>query len=305
MLDTAKASGILVTGMKTVKKYTACAKRVCTWGFCAVILLLYAACWKVPPPDAIVRRCFDAMVACDHERAYNLFSFDDRSVMSMDDFIRKQESSMQNPDTALYSADSVVCDITNITVLQDTAVVTAHIFVPAPAETRFTLMFHTIHEKRIVDTPSGMQDEGDTYSSAMITGDVVLVREPGGWRIFSDWETQLAKEAQAAQERLDYMQKFIRISHITIHEGTYDRGTYLTARVKNSGQRIVSDIELLIVCINRDGKPRFSVSVRPVTSTSNPLGPGVQKSFKADLSSAPKDWAKIVSIKPVNCSFAD
>jgi hypothetical protein len=82
--------------------------------------------------------------------------------------------------------------------------------------------------------------------------------------------------------------------------------------VKNNGDRSLSQVEITIYCLNRDGKAVFEKAYHPVLvsslgfgSDNQPLKPGYSRQFGVRLDDAPSDWAGEVDIKVTAVEFAD
>ena len=82
--------------------------------------------------------------------------------------------------------------------------------------------------------------------------------------------------------------------------------------IKNGGNRALSDVELTIYCLDKNGSSIFEKSHHPVHAsdvslvTSNlPLKPGYSRRFEVIINDAPSEWSGKVEVKVTKIEFTD
>lgn len=87
--------------------------------------------------------------------------------------------------------------------------------------------------------------------------------------------------------------------------------TGVWGEVKNTGDRTLKSVEIVIYCLGPGGKPVFEKTYSPVLVTdtplfgqdNQPLRPGYSQKFGVKLDDAPSDWTKKVEVKVTNIAF--
>jgi hypothetical protein len=80
--------------------------------------------------------------------------------------------------------------------------------------------------------------------------------------------------------------------------------------IKNTGDKTLKEVELLIYCLGPDGRPIFEKSYHPVNvsefsfgDANQPLKPGYSRQFGVKMEDAPSEWTKKIDVKVVSVGF--
>lgn len=86
----------------------------------------------------------------------------------------------------------------------------------------------------------------------------------------------------------------------------------VVGELKNGGDRVVSDVEITIYCLDKNGRPIFEKLYHPVNTsdvslTSSPLAlkPGYSRRFEAIINDAPSEWSGKVEVKVTKIEFTE
>ncbi len=116
-----------------------------------------------------------------------------------------------------------------------------------------------------------------------------------------------AKSGSAAE--VAYIEKVL-VRNVRVGKSVLDEaGAW--GEVKNSGDRTLKKVDLVIYCLGADGKPVFEKTFSPVWVTevsmpgdeNEPLKPGYSRQFGVKLDDAPSDWSKRVEVKVTGVEF--
>ncbi len=95
----------------------------------------------------------------------------------------------------------------------------------------------------------------------------------------------------------------VHVSKTYLGEGVF-------GEIKNSGDRVLKEVEITIFCLDTEGKPVFETKYHPVLvsgfgigDAAEPLKPGYSRQFGVKLDSAPSDWSKKVDVKVTSVEF--
>lgn len=111
-------------------------------------------------------------------------------------------------------------------------------------------------------------------------------------------------------EELEYIAK-IELRNLKIGDSVLgDRGIF--GEVKNLGERTLTEVEIIVYCLDKQGQPVFDDTFHPVLVTkfsfggdNNPLKPNYSRKFGFRLDDAPSEWSGEVEVKVVNVEFAE
>ncbi len=93
---------------------------------------------------------------------------------------------------------------------------------------------------------------------------------------------------------------------------------YLFGEIKNTGDKTVTNVKMIIYCLDANGKAVYEKDFAPIVEKFNPyalaglgmnidsndpLKPNYSSKFGVNLNSAPSDWAKKVKIKITDVKF--
>lgn len=269
-----------------------------------LFMLLSIFCQPSDNPQKIITKCVDAIIAGSFDKAYGYFSFKDKNTKSLSEFV--QELALNQADSGIIAltADRIDYVIVDIATSNDSARATLKITIPAIMSRRLSYLFADVYKETKIDYLIDSK-KNHIYILAL-EGQVRLIKEMEGWRIYGNWQKIRDREEKEAQMILEYIKSYIKIiESIKICEYQDTRKIFLEGMVKNTGGKTLEDVELMITCYNKNEKPCYILSEHPVNANEKPLRPKKIRKFKIDLSAAPADWAKNVEIKIVNCKFSD
>lgn len=270
---------------------------------CAVTALLINRCQKSSDPKMALSGYLDAVITGNYKEAYDFFSFEDRSVKSLTEFMKEHELSAAEIDIVNMSKDYIMYDIKKVSVMDDSAKAIVKITMPEIMVKQFKPLLPIISRQRRIDSLIDPRNN-KKFSIITLTGSVLMMKEFNGWRVYGNWEEQRKKEAEESKIRLKYIQSQLKIKNVKIREYQGDRRTYLTATIKNLGQKTLKEVVVFVVCLNKDNKACYSVTEQSISETVKPISPKASRKIKIDLTNAPPDWSRRVEISVVNCKFA-
>jgi hypothetical protein len=104
------------------------------------------------------------------------------------------------------------------------------------------------------------------------------------------------------------------LSHVTVSGVRVARSvlgqTGVFGEIKNTGDRMLKEVEITIYCLGRDGKPVFEKTYYPVLVTDmsfgderKPLKPGYSRTFGVKMDDAPSEWTRKVDVKVTSVKF--
>lgn len=262
-----------------------------------LILGVIIGCPKPPAPDAVAAKFWQEVLAAEFEKAYDRFSFMDRAVMSREEFVQnlafKPEESSVFRVTRKITSFRIVED----TIAADSAQIMVNITVPEAIKDKYRRLLWKVTREIPADT---------MHAPRMVTieGRNRLVREDNAWFIFGDWETERKIAGILAQERLDYLAK-LKIRNVKVREDQNVRKSYLTFDLVNTGSRDIKFAQLLVTCLNKEGRACQVLTEIPVSDKTRPLVPGERRRVKLDLSTTPVEWNMQTEIRVVDCGFAE
>lgn len=271
--------------------------------FTSFFILITAGCQSSNNPRRTLTNFLDAIIKNDYEEAYSYFSFKDRYRKSLTEFVQEQKLSTTETDTVAISNYRRSYEISSLAIMTDSAKAIVKITIPEMMIKNFNLLFYEVSKKLKVDSLTTPQNK--RFYIITLEGLFYLIKEPEGWRVYGNWEGQRKKAAEESRIRLEYIQKYLTIKNIKIREYQPAGKIYLTATIKNSGEKILKEVEILIVCLNSYNKPCHILSEHPVSEYSKPLKPKEGRKFELNLTTASSDWTKRVEFKIVNCEFAE
>jgi len=115
--------------------------------------------------------------------------------------------------------------------------------------------------------------------------------------------------ATAEAERQAYLSN-IELRDVRVGRSVLDEpGVF--GEVKNTGDRTLSKVTIVVYCLGGDGRPVYEKTFSPVLVTDSPfndaepLKPNYAEKFGYSLEDAPSDWSGRVTAKVTNVAFAD
>lgn len=262
-----------------------------------LILGIFAGCSKPPLPGPAAVKFWQEVLNAEFEKAYDRFSFNDRAVMSRDEFI--QGFAFNSDDSSVFRVSKKFTSIQvgEHTIAADSAQVFVTISIPeALAEKYRGLLWRVTREVPgdTVQTPRMVTLEGWNR----------LVREENAWFIFGDWETARKIAGKLAQERVDYLPK-LKIENVRVREDQNVRKYYLTFDLVNAGPRTLKFAQVLVTCLNSDNRACQVLTENPVSDKTRPLAAGERRRVRLDLTAAAVEWNLRTEIKAVDCGFTE
>jgi hypothetical protein len=108
----------------------------------------------------------------------------------------------------------------------------------------------------------------------------------------------------------DYREKII-VMGVIVEPMTLGRKG-VVGELKNTGNRALSDVEITIYCLDKNGSPIFEKLYHPVLasdvlfgSSSYPLKPGYSRRFEVIINDAPSEWSGKVEVKVTKVAFTE
>jgi len=268
------------------------------------LIILNILCQPSEVPVNTITKCIEAMTRGDYKTAYNYFSFIDKSTKTEPEFVRENEFSKIDSQLMTLTSNRIEYKIFDTTIYKDSILAILKITIPEIMRERMRYFFATPYKEKKID--SLITAEKKCINFFTIEGQVQLIKEIEGWRIYGNWRRIRDEEAKKSQVVIDYIRDSIKIAkNIRIREFQDTRRVCLEGSLKNYGKRILCDVEVMIICYEKNRKPCYILSIHPVNENEKPLKPGKSKIFQVDLSTAPATWTKEVDIKVVNCKFKD
>ena len=86
---------------------------------------------------------------------------------------------------------------------------------------------------------------------------------------------------------------------------------WVFGEIKNTGDKTLKKVEIIVYCLDAKGQPVFEKSSHPVSVSERSSGnneslkPNYSHKFGVELDHVPSDWGKIVDIKITNIEFMD
>jgi len=267
-----------------------------------LIFVFQTVCTRQVPPRERLVGFLDSLKVKNFKSAYDYCAFKDRYTKSADEFVAgfkqydKEVSSNGIEGFVMsYSIDSTQTK-------KDAFLAFTKITALDLGTSPYRSLFFSVFAEPITDS---VKNKKNAYVYAVTyDGVLCLVKEHEGWGVYARWEEQRLRDAEESRIRVEYINNSLKISNRKVSVYPNDRA-YLTAMIKNTGTRTVLDVELMIVCLDKDGKPCDILTEHPVRKHAAPLLPGKTRKFKVDLSSAPGEWAKTVDVKIVNCFLGE
>lgn len=266
-------------------------------------VLLHLSCPRSEDAKNCLTECLQAIVRADFKAVYGYFSFEDKSVKSLEEFLKDQAMTREESEIAHSCGPIMSYDIKSLDRIGDSAVAVVSMVVPDVVANRLSFLFTEVERIHVVDTIT--TSHGRSIFVSQVQGSVFLIHEHDGWRVHGRWEKKRIEEAKEALIRSAYIEDSITVKQIKVYGKRRDRDAYLTALVLNNGNRALSKIELLISFLDRQKKAIYSLTSVPVSDNTLPLRAGEKRAFREALTGIPANWASIVEIRVVNCRFFD
>ena len=272
--------------------------------FFVALAFLTIGCSSRSDPKKTLSNFLEALKTNDYQRVYNYFAFKDRYTKSEAEFVKDFEIVFKETTSAGITDVQVSFLIDSMTVGRDSAKAFVKITAPEIMSKQLGTLFFSVFKQLHTDSLVTAQ-KTKTYVTT-IAGLICIIKEQQeGWCIYANWEEQRRKEAEDAQYRLEYIASHLQIKNQRIKVYLNSNKMQLTGLLKNSGQKALKDVEIFIVCLDRNHKPCYILNKHPVAEDAKPLTPGEARRFSIDLSTAPGEWSKAVDIKVVNCKFKE
>ena len=266
------------------------------------MLLFVNSCPRQTPPRERLVEFLDSLMAKNYQSAYDHCAFKDRYTKSADEFIAGFKQHDDEVSSNGIEGSVIFYNIDSTHAQKDTFLAFTKITALDLGASPYRNLFFSVLSEPITDS---VKNRKSAYVYAVTyEGVICLIKEHEGWGVYARWEEQRLRDAEESRVRVEYIKNGLKISNrkISVYP---DARAYLTAVLKNTGIRTVLDAELMIVCLDKDGKPCDILTEHPVRKHAAPLLPGKTRKFKVDLSSAPGEWAKAVDVKIVNCFLGE
>ncbi len=268
-----------------------------------LFLLFVNSCTRQAPPRERLVEFLDSLKAKNYEAAYDHCAFKDRYTKSAEEFVAgfKQYDDEVGSNGIEGSAISYSIDSTQAK--KDTFLAFTKLTALDLGNSPHGGLFSLVFSELITDS---VKNKKSAYVyTVTYEGAICLIKEHEGWGVYARWEEQRLRDAEESRIRVEYIKNGLKILKRKLLVYPDANKAYLTAVLKNTGTRTVLDVELMIVCLDKDGKPCDILTEHPVRKHAAPLLPGKTRKFKVDLSSAPGEWAKAVDVKIVNCFLGE
>lgn len=265
--------------------------------FLALVTLLFlAGCSNPGKPAALLRAYWDAVFNGDFAKAYQSHCLMDQAVKSPDEFEREMELTMSEASLLRVCQPDLALRIDRTQLLgHDTVQFDVTLMIPLGLKDKYERLLISIRQDSIIAR------EGRPTLLSM-TGISRVVKEHGQWFIFGDWETRRQREAEQAQQRLDYL-PLLRVQNIAIREYQNPR-YYLMFNVQNTGPRTITHIKVLLTFLTKQNTT-CQVLEETVEFKPSALKSKERRSVKLNITSMPINWALKVLIKVVDCGFSE
>ncbi len=117
--------------------------------------------------------------------------------------------------------------------------------------------------------------------------------------------------AQATPEKRAYLDKVL-LKDVHVADNVLNEKSVF-GEVKNTGDRSLKEVKIMIYCLDRDGRAVFEKEYYPVlvsdrrfsTSNDKPLKPNYSEKFGYRLDDAPSEWSGKVRVEVVDIEFGD
>ena len=118
-------------------------------------------------------------------------------------------------------------------------------------------------------------------------------------------------EAKEDADKEAYLDKVL-LKNVRVGKSVLDRAGVF-GEVKNTGNRALKEVEIVIYCLDAKGHPVFEKTFHPVlvsdwawsVSDGKLLKPNYSQTFGYSLDDAPSEWSKKVHVQVVSVEFAD
>jgi len=260
-------------------------------------LALIGGCAKPPQPGPAAARFWQEALAAEFGNVYERFSFNDRSVKSKEEFV--QGFAFTPDDSSVFRVTKAAASfkLAEAQISGDTARINVSV--------RVTEVLVNYYRKLLWKIDRMVQaDTAQVPRMVTLEGSNVLVREDNAWFIFGDWETQRRIEGELAKLRLDYLAK-IKVRNIKVRVDQSVRKYYLSFDLVNAGDRTLKFVQVLVTCLNKEGRACQVLTDNPVSRKNGFLAPGGKRRVRLDLTTAPVEWSLRTDIKVVDCEFSD
>jgi len=113
------------------------------------------------------------------------------------------------------------------------------------------------------------------------------------------------------REKEEYLH-YVELRNIKVAKAVLG-GQGVFGEVKNAGDRTLSEVQIIVYCLNSSGQPVYDDTFHPVLVTDSPfamgdnrpLKPGYSEKFGYSLDDAPSEWSGQVKVQVTNIEFAD
>lgn len=174
-----------------------------------LVILSILGCDQIssPGPKEVLKKYLDASLRGRYEEAYNYISSNDKSIKTLDEYIRENNKKDSPIATALSS--SVSYKILRVTKTGETAKADVEITLPDMGVifrdlmgAAFASAFGNKDEKQIEQALAKKYKDANIPTTKQ-TQTFQLVKEQDGWKVFLDWKTEkIKKEKQAKIQKL-------------------------------------------------------------------------------------------------------
>ncbi len=261
-----------------------------------VTLLFLAGCSDAGKPAALLRAYWDAVFAGDIAKVYQSHCLIDQAVKSPDEFNREMELTMSEASLMrVCQADLGLRIDRTLPLGHDTVQFDVTLTIPLGLKDKFKRLLITIQRDSVIDRKG-------RPPLLLRTGICRVVKEHGQWFIFGDWENRRQREAEQAQQRLDYL-PYLRIQNIAIREYQNSQN-YLMFKVQNAGPRTITRIRVLLTFLTKQNTT-CQVMEEAIEFKPSALKSKERRSVKINITSMPVNWALNVTIKVVDCGFSE
>jgi hypothetical protein len=271
--------------------------------FTTLSLLFFVGCTRQTPPRERLVEFLDALKAKDYQTAYDHCAFRDRYTTSADEFITGFKQYDKEVGLNGIEGSAISYSIDSTQAKKDTFLAFTKITTLDVGDSPHRSLFFSVFAEPITD--SVKNKKGAYVYAVTYDGVICVIKEHEGWGAYARWEEQCLRDAEESRARVEYIKNGLKVLNRKISVYPDANKAYLNAVLKNTGTRTVLDVELMIVCLDKDGKPCDILTEHPVRKHAAPLPPGKTRKFRLDLSSAPGEWAKAVDVKIVNCFLGD
>jgi len=175
----------------------------------SLVILSILGCDKIssPSPKQVLNKYLDASLKGRYKEAYNYISSNDKSVKTLDEYLK--ENSRKNSPIAAALSSSVSFKILKVVKTGETAKADVEITLPDIGVifrdimgAAFASAFGNKDEKQIEQALAKKYKDSNIPTTTQ-TQTFQLVREQDGWKVFLDWKTEkIKREKQAKIQKL-------------------------------------------------------------------------------------------------------